>query len=960
MAPLVVALVVSLPFLFVLAARPIQRRIAVRNAVRRPVEALLVIAGTLLGTAIITGSLIVGDTIDRSIRASAYEQLGPIDETVSVSGTEPGTQLQTALADFAHPDVDGVLPITTASAAVVGAGDPPLIRPRAQLVEVDFGDARRLGDDPEATGISGPTPAPGRAAISQDLADRIEVGPGDTVTAYAYDQELTLQVDRVLPRTGVAGFWPGLGGRRSYNVFVTPGTLAELAAAPAATAGTGAGTAGTAVEPPLATVAVSNVGDVEGGAELTATVRRALDAALTDAGIDARVVSVKQDLIDDAVEGSEALTQLYFTIGMFAVAAGILLLVNIFVMLADDRRSELGMIRALGLRRFPLVTTFATEGWLYAVVASALGALLGIGVGRVIAWRADTILSSGREIDALEMKFDWEQTTLIAGFAIGLAIAMVTIVLTSIRTARINIIAAIRDLPEVKVRRTGRRRIGLGVVALLLGTALTIGGFGGPDQFGLILGPTIALIGLGLLLVGTMPTTLITSVIAAFALAWSTASVPIGATLGAPLEIPVFLVQGLLMSAAAIVLVVSHEDRIARVLSRVTGDALPVRVGLAYPLARRFRTGMTLGMFSIVVLTLVFMSQMTNMFNTQADTFTRELSGGFGVVVTANPSNPIPPGALEDLDGVTRVAPMSYQFATFTRPDSDPVDWPISGFGRELLEAPPTLQERGDFATDAEAWEAVRTDPSLIIADQFFATPGAGPPPVGLEVGDEIRMVDRVTGERRTFTVAAIASDDYLTSGAYVGQDTMADVFGERAVASRYFVGARDLDAATRTIRETFVANGADADTVRTLIDVLLSQNNAFFTLMQQFVGVGLVVGIAGIGVIMVRAVRERRRQIGVLRAIGLSKGTVASAFIVEASFVAVAGTLMGVAIALVSSWGLSNTDATWARGFEYGIAWTDIVVIVTLAVGASLVAAILPARAASDIRPAVALRIAD
>ena len=44
---------------------------------------------------------------------------------------------------------------------------------------------------------------------------------------------------------------------------------------------------------------------------------------------------------------------------------------------------------------------------------------------------------------------------------------------------------------------------------------------------------------------------------------------------------------------------------------------------------------------------------------------------------------------------------------------------------------------------------------------------------------------------------------------------------------------------------------------------MLLSQNNAFFTLMQQFVGVGLVVGIAGIGVIMVRAVRERRRQVG-------------------------------------------------------------------------------------------------
>jgi hypothetical protein len=73
MTALVVAVVVSLPFLLVLAFRPLQRRLAVRNARRRPVEAMLVIAGTLLGTAIITGSLIVGDTID-GVNDLSYQQ----------------------------------------------------------------------------------------------------------------------------------------------------------------------------------------------------------------------------------------------------------------------------------------------------------------------------------------------------------------------------------------------------------------------------------------------------------------------------------------------------------------------------------------------------------------------------------------------------------------------------------------------------------------------------------------------------------------------------------------------------------------------------------------------------------------------------------------------------------------------------------------------------------------------
>ena len=104
---------------------------------------------------------------------------------------------------------------------------------------------------------------------------------------------------------------------------------------------------------------------------------------------------------------------------MFAVAAGVLLLVNVFVMLADERRSELGMLRAMGMRRSLLVGGLATEGWLYAVLASALGALLGIGFGWLIAWRAGQILDSGREENALHLTFAFHGSTVVTGFALG-------------------------------------------------------------------------------------------------------------------------------------------------------------------------------------------------------------------------------------------------------------------------------------------------------------------------------------------------------------------------------------------------------------------------------------------------------------------------------------------------------------------------------------------------------------
>src|SRR6476660_10002992 len=83
---MILVAILSLPFLFVLARKPVLRRLALRNATLRPRETVLVILGSLLGTAIMTGSFVVGDTFNSSIRRGAHTQLGPVDEVVSASG----------------------------------------------------------------------------------------------------------------------------------------------------------------------------------------------------------------------------------------------------------------------------------------------------------------------------------------------------------------------------------------------------------------------------------------------------------------------------------------------------------------------------------------------------------------------------------------------------------------------------------------------------------------------------------------------------------------------------------------------------------------------------------------------------------------------------------------------------------------------------------------------------------
>ena len=59
------------------------------------------------------------------------------------------------------------------------------------------------------------------------------------------------------------------------------------------------------------------------------------------------------------------LGSLFLFIASFSIIAGIMLLVNIFVMLADERRAQLGMLRAMGMRRRRVTAGFAVEGVVY-------------------------------------------------------------------------------------------------------------------------------------------------------------------------------------------------------------------------------------------------------------------------------------------------------------------------------------------------------------------------------------------------------------------------------------------------------------------------------------------------------------------------------------------------------------------------------------------------------------------
>src|SRR6266545_4438999 len=119
------------------------RRPFLRKVARRRGEATLVVAGSVLGTAIIIGSLIVGDTLNFSVKQGAYDNLGPIDEIVAspaiVQGDEAARRLERLRGD---PQVDGLLTVRgDQAAATTGSGGTRKADPRVSVWEVDFAKA---------------------------------------------------------------------------------------------------------------------------------------------------------------------------------------------------------------------------------------------------------------------------------------------------------------------------------------------------------------------------------------------------------------------------------------------------------------------------------------------------------------------------------------------------------------------------------------------------------------------------------------------------------------------------------------------------------------------------------------------------------------------------------------------------------------------------------------------------
>jgi len=981
MSVLVVLVALSMGLVVLDAVRrPGLRRLAARNVLRRPGEAALVVAGSMLGTAIICTSFVVGDTFGASIRNIAPTKLGEID--IVLEASEPDQLLPAiAAADLETlPDVDGTLPLYRLGATVATPGDEPdrRAKPFTTLVEVDFDDARAFGRDPGATGLvgAGPTPTGDEVVLGRDLAHKLEVGVGDRVEVHAYGTSRALVVRGVVERRGIAGYdlavqW---GGTRAFTAFVPPGTIDGMRAEgqlPAAA-------------PPQAALAISAEGGVFHGGR-GATIGPRLGGLLEErvAGLEGiNVAFVKNDVIENADLQASSLRQLFGGIGGFSVIAGILLLVNIFVMLAEERKAELGVLRAVGLKRNHLVRTFGIEGAMYAVVAAVVGSLLGVVIGRLISVVAASLMARGDGDFAISMTFTAQPSSVLTAMLVGLVISMVTIWGTSLRIGRLNIIRAIREQADPPRDPRSRRSLVFGVLGVVLGTLMLQSGVAAGSAPPTSLGPAIALLSLILLLRRRLPERVAASVPAALVVLYEMTCFAIFPDAYRNPEIAMFVIQGVTTSAAAVILAATNADLIAGAAERVAGSAMAARLGVAYPLARRFRTGLLLGMYTLIIFTLTFMATLSHVFMEQTPRVADQMRGGFDLFVDSTWSNPPTAEQLLAQDGVASVAGLRRAGVQFERAiDDEPRWWAASGFDLQLLAGgAPSLQSTWRGIEHEEAWaltaagafpeseafahaDGTPFQPIPAIIPSFFLQEGGGPPDAAPEPGMLVDIVDPVSKERRTLLAVGIVAGDWAGNGVYLAEPFVRE-FVSPTVVARFFVRAEaghDPDEVAAALTADLIPHGAEARTFQEMVALGTSTQAGFFRLVQGYLGLGLLVGIAGLGVVMVRAVRERRREIGMLRAMGFQSAVVKRAFLLEATFVASQGIVIGVALGLLTAWSvMSNSAAFSTEAIEFSIPWVTVGWLLVVPLVASLLGVLGPATSASRVRPAVALRIAD
>jgi putative ABC transport system permease protein len=795
----------------------------------------------------------------------------------------------------------------------------------------------------------------GKTVINEDVADSLEVGVGDSVLLYPKNAApLVLEVSAVAADEGMANW-------RFADLLFVDLTYAQesIFLAPSM----------------INAVDVSCDGAMEDGYLVTDEAIQELQSEIPESSTYV-YDDVKRSGVEQAESVSDMISQLFVLMSSFTIIAGVALIVNIFVMLAEERKPEMGISRAVGMQRGDLTQSFVFEGVVYALIASAIGTFVGLAIAFVMISAFSAVMGAG----GIAFELHFELVSLGIAAAAGFLITMATVVAASWRVSRLNIVRAIRDIPEPILAKAERKYLASGLIALALGALLIYSGAASNQAAPVYIGMTLFSLGTAMVAVRFVRPRL-PFTIAGFWMIYYVLD-PLGIELALFGELQgdmeMFIISGVMMVTGGVLMAMFNSDLMLAGLVRAFGrgrNLLPVfRTAISYPMNKKFRTGLTLFIFALIMFTVIVIAMIASFQRESVDVLSEKYSGWFEIVgysLREIPGDNLT-AAMDsvnesfDTDVVQMVETASIAMTTMSvQGTNNSASIALIGFSdRMLSDGRFSLAQRADeYASDEEAWNAVLEDPNLTIMDGSVVTSMYAMTTSGwyTAVGDVVTVT---SGDGSSVNVTVIGiMDQILVSGAFTTK-AFVEEHAVGATENLFYIDTvagtdiTDDDVMTQ-LEKSLAEFGLSGIVVKDVVEEFMAMASSMMQLMEMFLGVGLIVGISGLGIITIRNIAERRQEIGVMRAIGFQRSMILNTFLLETSFVALLGIVMGIVLGLLLSYRLFD----WG-GFsdisEFVVPWGEVLLVLAIAFTVTILSTLPPSRRAARLAPAEALRRID
>ncbi|MFB4423868.1 ABC transporter permease [Streptomyces sp. QL37] len=575
----------------------------------------------------------------------------------------------------------------------------------------------------------------------------------------------------------------------------------------------------------------------------------------------------------------------YAMLGFAGIAflVGIFLIVNTFSMLVAQRTREIGLMRAIGSSRKQVNRSVLVEAVLLGIVGSVLGVAAGIGLAVGLMKLMGAI---GMELSTEDLTIAW--TTPVTGLVLGIVVTVLAAYIPARRAGKVSPMAALRDAGTPADAKSGWIRAGIGLVLTGAGAA------------------------------GLWATTRVDEA--------SEGSLYLG--LGVVLTLIGFIVIGPLLAGAVVRV-------LGLVVLRLFG---PVgRLAERNALRNPRRTGAT-GAALMIGLALVACLSVVGSSMVASATDELDKSVGTDFIVQSNTGQLIVPqaaDAIEKAPGIEHVTNYKVLAAKLTNPDGSSSDDHVTA-------ADPTYPQdlrRETVAGDlAKAYGA----DSMSVGSDYAAQHG-------IEVGDELTVAFKA-GDTAKLKVAAITSDDTsVDQGAmYINVST-----AERHVAADrmpenmiMFAAAEDgkekeayaaIKSSLAAYPQYKVQNQADFK------EDLKDQIGQLLNIVYGLLALAIIVAVLGVVNTLALSVVERTREIGLMRAIGLSRRQLRRMIRLESVVIALFGALLGLGLGM--GWGTSAQKLLALEGLGVlEIPWPTIITVFVASAFVGLFAALVPA----------------